>query len=109
VIIIFLSLIFNLVFFSSGISMLSSSNRIEPEHQIEQCNLALCVISEQGELRPREAPIVVNHLKGDFTVFVTFVALVEEVVERFTTPLSTRRSTDSATGNQALCAQQWPL
>jgi hypothetical protein len=92
VIIIFLSLIFNLVF-SSGISMLSPSDRIEPEHQIEQCNLALCVISEQGELRPREAPIVVNHLKGGHTVFVTFVALVEEVVERRTTPLqySTKR------------------
>ncbi len=70
--------------------MLSSSDRIEPEHQIEQCNLAVCAISEQGELRPREAPIVVNHLKGGHTVFVTFVALVEEVVERRAAPLSTR-------------------
>ncbi|KAH9055372.1 hypothetical protein EDB87DRAFT_1688303 [Lactarius vividus] len=59
--------------------MLSSSDRIEPEHQIEQCDLAVCAISEQGELRPREAPIVVDNLTGGHTVFVTFVALVEEV------------------------------
>lgn len=63
--------------------MLSSSDRIEPEHQIEQCNLAVCVISEQGELRPREAPIAVSHLKGGHTVFVTFVALVEEEFRLF--------------------------
>lgn len=84
--------------------MLSPSSRFEPEHQIEQCNLALCVISEQGELRPREAPIVVNHLTGGHTVFVTFVALVEEVVERRITPLSTGRSADHATGIQAVRA-----
>lgn len=88
--------------------MLSSSDRIEPEHQIEQCNLAVCAISEQGELRPREAPIVVNHLKGGYTVYVTFVALVEEVVGH-RTPLSTRRSANGAAGIQALRAQQWPL
>jgi len=58
--------------------MLSPSGRIEPEHQIEQCNLAVCVFSEQVELRPREEPIVVNHVRGGHTVFVTFVALVEE-------------------------------
>ncbi|KAH9014758.1 hypothetical protein EDB85DRAFT_850532 [Lactarius pseudohatsudake] len=63
--------------------MLSSSDRIEPEHQIEQCDLAVCAISEQGELRPREAPIVVNHLTGGHTVFVTFVALVEEEFRLF--------------------------
>ncbi len=89
--------------------MLPSSDRIEPEHQIEQCNLAVCAISEQGELRPREAPIVINHLKGGHTVYVAFVALVEEVAERRTIPLSTRRSADSVTGIQALRAQQWPL
>ena len=83
--------------------MLSPSSRFEPEYHIEQCNLALCVISEQGELRPREAPIVVNHLTGGQTVFVTFVALVGEV-ERRTTPLSTWRSADHATGIQAVRA-----
>ncbi len=70
--------------------MLPTLERIEPEHDIEQCNLALCVISEEGELRPREAPIVVNHLKGGHTVFVTVVALVEEVVEHVPTPLHTK-------------------
>lgn len=86
--------------------MLPSSDRIDPEHQIEQCSLALCVISEQGELRPREAPIVVNHLKGGYMVFVTFVALVEEVVGRRTTsPITRRRSADNATGIQALPAK----
>ena len=70
--------------------MLSPSDRIEPEHQIEQCNLAVCVITEQGELRPREVPIIVNHFTGGHTVFVTFVALVEEVVERCNTPLVKR-------------------
>lgn len=85
--------------------MLSPSGRIEPEHQIEQCNLAVCVISEQGELRPREAPIVVSHLTGGRTVFVTFVALVEEVVERRITPFSIRGSADSAIGIRAFRAQ----
>ncbi|KAH9066011.1 hypothetical protein EDB83DRAFT_732187 [Lactarius deliciosus] len=78
----FSSLIFNPVF-SSRIRMLSSSDRIEPEHQIEKCDLAVCAISEQGELRPREAPIVVDHLTGGHTVFVTFVALVEEEFRLF--------------------------
>jgi hypothetical protein len=85
--------------------MQSPSGRIEPEHEIEQCNLALCVISEQGELRPRETPLVVNHLSGGHTVFVTFVALVEEVIEHRIIPLSTWRSADSATGIQALRVQ----
>ena len=89
--------------------MLSFSDKIEPEHQIEQCNLALCVISEQVELRPRETPIVVNHLKGGYTVFATFVALVEEVVELRATPSVLDELADSVTGIQALRAQQWPL
>lgn len=47
---------------------------------------------------------MVNHLTGGHTVFVTFVALVEEVVERRITPLSTGRSADHATGIQAVRA-----
>jgi hypothetical protein len=70
--------------------MLSPSDQIEPEHQIEQCDLAVCVMSEQGELRPREEPIVVNHFTGGHTAFVTFVALVEEVVKCRTTLLVKR-------------------
>ncbi|KAI0288712.1 hypothetical protein BC826DRAFT_662960 [Russula brevipes] len=52
---------------------------LEPEHAIEQSNLALCVISGQGELRYRDPPIVVKQKKGGCLVFVSFVALAEEV------------------------------
>lgn len=52
---------------------------LEPEHAIEQSDLALCVISGQGELRCRDPPTVVNQEKGGSLVFVTFVALPEEV------------------------------
>ena len=54
--------------------------RLEPENAIEQSDLALCVISGQGELRCRDPPIVVNQENGRVSmVFVTFVALPEEV------------------------------
>jgi hypothetical protein len=57
-----------------------SPERLEPESAIEQSDLALCVISGQGELRPRDPPIVVNQENGRISlVFVTFVALPEEV------------------------------
>ena len=57
-----------------------SPERLEPEHAIEQSELALCVISGQGELRCRDPPIVVNQEKeGSSLVFATFVALPEEV------------------------------
>ena len=52
---------------------------LEPEHAIEQSDLALCVISGQGELRCRDPPIVINQEKGGSLVFVTFVAQPEEV------------------------------
>lgn len=51
----------------------------EPEHTIEQSDLALCVISGQGELRYRDPPVVVHLEKGACKVFVSFVALPEEV------------------------------
>lgn len=57
----------------------------EPEHTIEQSNLALCVISGQGELRYRDPPVVVHQGKGACMVFVSFVALPEEVGVYFTT------------------------
>jgi hypothetical protein len=57
----------------------SPSEHFKPEHAIEQCGLALCVISEQGELRPRDLPTVVNQEKGGYMVFVSFAALLEEV------------------------------
>jgi hypothetical protein len=57
-----------------------SPERLEPENAIEQSNLALCVVSGQGELRCRDPPIVVNQENGRICmVFVTFVALPEEV------------------------------
>jgi len=57
-----------------------SPERLEPEHAIEQSDLGLCVISGQGELRCRDPPIVVNQEKGGkCLVFVTYVALPEEV------------------------------
>jgi hypothetical protein len=51
----------------------------EPEHAIEQSDMALCVISGQQELKYRDPPVVVNQEKGDRMVFVSFVALQEEV------------------------------
>ncbi|KAI0301680.1 hypothetical protein B0F90DRAFT_1925347 [Multifurca ochricompacta] len=48
----------------------SSSELFEPEHSIEQCSLALSIVSKQGELRPRDSPIVVNQAKEGCTVFV---------------------------------------
>lgn len=61
-------------------SYFSSPERLEPENAIEQSDLALCVISGQGELRCRDPPIVVNQENGGVRmVFVTFVALSEEV------------------------------
>jgi hypothetical protein len=57
-----------------------SPERLEPENAIEQSDLAICVISGQGELRCRDPPIVVNPENGGICmVFVTFVALPEEV------------------------------
>ena len=52
---------------------------LEPEHAIEQSDLALCVISGQGELRCRDPPIIINQEKGGSLIFVTFVAQPEEV------------------------------
>lgn len=57
----------------------SSLEKFEPEHAVEQSNLALCVISGQGELRCRDPPIVVDQEKGSCMVIVSFVALPEEV------------------------------
>lgn len=54
--------------------------RLEPENAIEQSDLALCVISGQGELRCRDPPIVVNQENGGTRlVFATFVTPPEEV------------------------------
>jgi hypothetical protein len=62
------------------VSCFPSPERLEPENAIEQSDLALCVISAQGELRCRDPPIVVNQEnRGICIVFVTFVALPEEV------------------------------
>lgn len=62
-------------------SYFSSPERLEPENAIEQSDLALCVISGQGELRCRDPPLVVSNQEngGTCMVFVTFVALPEEV------------------------------
>ena len=51
----------------------------EPEHAIELSDMALCVISGQRELRYRDPPVVVNQESGGRMVFVSFVALPEEV------------------------------
>jgi hypothetical protein len=64
----------------------SSIERFKPEHQIEQRHFAFCVFSRQGELKPLEAPIVVNDSKGGCTSFVNFVALPKEVVLRRSAP-----------------------
>jgi hypothetical protein len=57
-----------------------SPERLEPENAIEQSDLALSVVSGQGELRCRDPPIVVNQENGGICmVFVAFVALPEEV------------------------------
>ncbi|KAH9985451.1 hypothetical protein BJV77DRAFT_1071421 [Russula vinacea] len=56
-----------------------SPEKLEPEHPIEQSDVALCVISGQGELRCRDPPIVVNQEKGgSCLVFASFVSLPEE-------------------------------
>lgn len=60
-----------------------SIGRFEPEHQIEQCHFAFCVLSRQGELKPREAPIVVDDSKRGCTSFVNFVALQKEEFQLF--------------------------
>ncbi len=56
-----------------------SPDNAEPEHAIEHSNLALCLISGQGGLRSRDPPVVVHQEKGDYMVFVSFMALPEEV------------------------------
>lgn len=61
-------------------SYFPSPERLKPENAIEQSDLALCAISGQGELRCRNPPVVVNQENGKICmVFVTFVALPEEV------------------------------
>jgi hypothetical protein len=74
----------------------------EPEHAIEQSNLALCVISGQGELRYREPPVVVHQEKGACMVFVSFVALPEEVGVCFVFVIS---PTDVLAGIPTICAK----
>jgi hypothetical protein len=65
---------------SSSPSPPPSPEKLEPEHPIEQSDVALCVISGQGELRCRDPPIVVNQEKGgSCLVFASFVSLPEEV------------------------------
>jgi hypothetical protein len=51
----------------------------EPEHAIGLSDMALCVISGQRELKCRDPPVVVNQERGGRVVFVSFVALQEEV------------------------------
>jgi hypothetical protein len=60
-----------------------SPEKLEPEHAIEQSDVALCVISDQGELRCRDPPIVVNQENESCFVFVTFVSLPEESFRLF--------------------------
>jgi hypothetical protein len=61
-------------------SLFPSPGRLEPENAIEQSDMALCVISGQGKLICRDPPIVLNQENGGVCiVFVTFVALLEEV------------------------------
>lgn len=61
-------------------SYFSFPKKLKPEDPIEQSDLALCVISGQGELRCRDPPIFVNQTDGRIRmVFVTFVALSDEV------------------------------
>jgi hypothetical protein len=57
----------------------SELEHAEPEHAIELSDIALCVISGKRELRYRDPPVMVNQEKGDRMVFVSFVALPEEV------------------------------
>jgi len=55
-----------------------SPDKFEPEYAIEHSNLALCVISGQGELRYRDPPAVIKG-KGGPMVFTSFVAQTDEV------------------------------
>lgn len=65
-------------------SYFPSPVRLGPENAIEQSDLALSVISGQGELRCRDPPIVVNQENGGICmVFATFVALPEEAFRLF--------------------------
>jgi len=57
----------------------SELEHAEPKHAIELSDMALCVISGQRELKYRDPPVVVNQERGDRMVFVSFVALQEEV------------------------------
>jgi hypothetical protein len=57
----------------------SPSEHFGPEHAIEQCGLALCVIARHGELRPQVLPTVVNQEKGCRKVFATFITSLDEV------------------------------
>jgi len=61
----------------------SSPDKFEPEYAIEQSNLALCVISDQGELRYRDPPTVNNQGKRGPVVFTSFVAQAEEAFRLF--------------------------
>jgi len=82
-----------------------SPERLEPENAIEQSDLAICIISGQGELRCRDPPIVVNPENGGICmVFVTFVALPEEVrlYDVMCMPRLTRKMTLPA-GLQTVC------
>ncbi|KAI0260166.1 hypothetical protein BC834DRAFT_561527 [Gloeopeniophorella convolvens] len=52
----------------------SSAVKHEPEYALDQCNLSICVISEQGELKP-EAPIGLAHnVEGGCKVSVSFAS-----------------------------------
>lgn len=61
-------------------SYFSFPEKLKPEDPVEQSDLALCVISGQGELRCRDPPIFVDQTDGSVRmVIVTFVALLDEV------------------------------
>ncbi|KAH9039726.1 hypothetical protein EDB84DRAFT_1030254 [Lactarius hengduanensis] len=63
--------------------MPSSFEPTEQEHPIEQNNFSLYVLSNQGELKPRKEPRVVNDLNGGTAVFIDFVAAPGEEFRLF--------------------------
>ncbi|KAH9066007.1 hypothetical protein EDB83DRAFT_2551734 [Lactarius deliciosus] len=52
----------------------------EPEHPVEQNRFYLYVLSNQGELKPRKEPRVVNDLNGGTAVFFDFVTTLGEML-----------------------------
>ncbi|KAI0260167.1 hypothetical protein BC834DRAFT_561626 [Gloeopeniophorella convolvens] len=64
-------------------SCVSSAEHHEPEYAVEECAFALCIISENSELRPEGQPERVHETAGGCKVLITFAGAPDQEYQLF--------------------------